>query len=105
MSGNFFQETSVLRFHLQRFRARNSNEMDYSEEEELPLLAFVLIDESFETVRKKRRRHRFWVWEIFKQRDQQEVFSNLLRELQLGDIENFFRLVFLYFFHNCLNIM
>ena len=112
MSDNFFQETDVLRFHLQRFSAKDIiiNEMDSSEEEELALLAFVLIDEGHETERKKRRKHRFWVREIFKQRDQQGVFSNLLRELRLGDRENFFRFVFLSsymksYHHRCLIII
>ena len=68
--------------------------MDSSEEEELALLAFVLIDDGQENERKKRRKHRFWVRKIFRQRDQKGVFSTLLRELRLGDRENFFRLVF-----------
>ena len=68
--------------------------MDSSEEEQYALIAFVLIDDGQETERKIRRKHRFWVREIFRQRDQKEVFSNLLRELRLGDRENFFRLVF-----------
>lgn len=65
--------------------------MDSSEEEELALLTFVLIDEEHRVERKKKRRHRFWIREIYKQRDKQGVFSHLLRELRLGDRENFFR--------------
>ena len=68
--------------------------MNSSEEEELALLTFVLIDDEHKVERKKKRKHRFWIREIYKQRDQQGVFSNLLRELRLGDRENFFRLGF-----------
>ena len=61
------------------------------EEEELALFTFVLIDDESRAERKKKRKHRFWIREIYKQRDKQGVFSNLLRELRLGDRENFFR--------------
>lgn len=64
--------------------------MDSSEEEELALLAFDMIDNDRKKT-KKRRKHRFWVRDIFKQREQQGVFSNLLRELRLGDRECFFK--------------
>ena len=54
--------------------------MNSSEEEELALHTFVLIDDEHRVERKKKRKHRFWIREIYKQRDQQGVFSNLLRE-------------------------
>jgi len=56
-------------------------------EEELALLTFVLIDDVHKVERKKKRKHRFWIREIYKKRDQQRAFSNLLRELRLGDRE------------------
>ena len=65
--------------------------MNSSEEEELALFTFVLIDDESRAERKKKRKHRFWIREIYKQRDKQGVFLNLLRELRLGDRENFFR--------------
>ena len=58
--------------------------MNSSEEEEVALFTFVLIDDESRAERKKKRKHRFWIREIYKQR----VFSNLLRELRLGDREN-----------------
>ena len=63
--------------------------MNSSEEEELALFTFVLIDDESRAERKKKRKHRFWIREIYKQRDKQGVFSNLLRELRLGDREFF----------------
>lgn len=62
--------------------------MDSSEEEDMVMLGFILIDEE-----KKRKKRRFWVREIFKQREKQGVFSNLLTELRLHDREFYFRLV------------
>ena len=41
--------------------------------------------------KKKKRKHRFWVREIYKKREEQGVFSNLLRELRLDDREYFFK--------------
>ena len=66
--------------------------MDSSEEEELFLLGFILLDDK----RKKRKtkKRRFWVREIFCQRERQGVFSNLLRELQLGFREYYFKYLF-----------
>ena len=59
-----------------------------SEEDELALLGFFLVDEE---KRKKVRKHRFWVRQILVERDRQGVFNNLLRELQFGDREYFFK--------------
>ena len=59
-----------------------------SEEEELAALAFILIDEE---KRKKVRKHRFWVRKIFRERERQGAFNNLLRELRQGDREYFFK--------------
>ena len=50
--------------------------MDSSEEEELFLLGFLLLDDKRE-----------------KKKNKQEVFSNLLCELELGDREYYFKLV------------
>ena len=66
--------------------------MDSSEEEELALLGFALIMNDGK--KKKKREHRFWVRDIYKKREEQGVFSNLLRELRLGDREYFFKYVF-----------
>ena len=60
-----------------------------SEEEELTLLGFALIMDDGK--KKKKRKHRFWVREIYKKREEQGVFSNLLRELRLDDREYFFK--------------
>ena len=65
--------------------------MDSSEEEELALLGIILIDDEEKERKKKKRKHRFWVREIYRQREQQGVFSNLIRELRLGDREYFFK--------------
>ena len=64
--------------------------MDSSEEEELALLGFALIMND-DGKKKKKREHRFWVRDIYKKREEQGVFSNLLRELRHGDREYFFR--------------
>ena len=63
--------------------------MDSSEEEELALLGFALIMD--DDRKKKKRKHRFWVREIYKKREEQGVFSNLLRELRLDDRDYFFK--------------
>ena len=51
----------------------------------------------------------FFLWrigrEIFRQRDQKGVFSNLLRELRLGDREKIFRLVFFSSINDILDII
>ena len=60
--------------------------MDSFEEEELFLLKFILVDD-----KRKKQKRRFWVREIFRQRERQGVFSNLLCELQLGDREYYFK--------------
>ena len=60
-----------------------------AEEEELFLLGFVLMGDKRKKEKTKKRR--FWVREIFHQRERQGVFSNLLRELQLGDREYCFK--------------
>lgn len=65
--------------------------MDSSEEEELALLGFVLIMNDDEKKKKLKRKHRFWVRDIYKKRKEQGIFSNLLRELRLGDREYFFK--------------
>ena len=41
--------------------------------------------------RRKKRKHRFWVVEIYETREEQGVFSNFLHELQLDDREYFFK--------------
>ena len=64
--------------------------MDSLEEEELALLGFALIMDD-DGKKKKKRKHRFWVREIYKKREEQGVFSNLLRELRLDDREYFFK--------------
>ena len=43
--------------------------------------------------KKKTKKRRFWVGEIFRQRERLGIFSNLLRELQLGDREYYFKQV------------
>ena len=47
-------------------------------------------------IQKNPKKRRFWVREIFCQRERQGMLSNLLRELQLGDREYYFK----YLFHN-----
>ena len=64
--------------------------MDSSEEEELALLWFTLIMNDDEK-NKKKREHRFWVRDIYKKREEQGVFSNLVHELRLGDKKYFFK--------------
>ena len=68
--------------------------MDSSEEEELALVGFTLImDDDGKT--KKKRKHRFWVRKIYKKREEQGVFSNVLRELRLDD-RVFFQVSFIF---------
>ena len=62
--------------------------MDSLEEEELALLGFPLI---MDDDGKKKKKRKFWVREIYKKREEQGVFSNLLRELRLDDREYFFK--------------
>ena len=59
--------------------------MDSFEEEELFLLGFILLTDKRK--KKKTKKRRLWVCEMFCQRERQGVFSNLLRELQLGGRE------------------
>ena len=54
------------------------------------MLGFALIMDG-DRKKKKKRKHRFWVREIYKKREEQGVFSNLLRELRLDDREYFFK--------------
>ena len=63
-----------------------------SEEEELFLLGFISLDDKRKK-KKKTKKRRFWVREIFRQRERLGIFSNLLRELQLGDREYYFKQV------------
>lgn len=63
--------------------------MDLSEEKELFLLGFILLDDKRK--KKKTKKGRFWVGGIFRQSEKQVVFSNLLRELRLGDKEYYFK--------------
>ena len=63
--------------------------MDLSEEKELFLLGFILLDDKRK--KKKTKKDRFWVGVIFRQSEKQGVFSNLLRELQLGDKKYYFK--------------
>ena len=65
--------------------------MDSPEEEELFLLGFILLGDKRKNEKTKKRR--FWVREIFHQHERQAVFSNLFRELQLGDREYCFKQV------------
>ena len=69
-------------------------QMGSSEEEELALFGFVLIMD--DDGKKKKKKHRFWIREIYKKREEQGVFSNLLRELRLDDREYFFTLIFFF---------
>ena len=52
---------------------------------------FVLLVLKKQIDRHKRRRHRFWVREIFQRRNEYGVFYTLKQELRLGDREYFFR--------------
>ena len=52
---------------------------------------FVLLVLKKQIDRHKRRRHRFWVREIFQRRNEYGVFYTLMQELRLGDREYFFR--------------
>jgi len=63
--------------------------MDSSEEEELVLLSVLLVDEK--STKKQRKKRRFWVREIFRRRNDQGVFTNLVNELQFGDREYYFK--------------
>ena len=63
--------------------------MDLSEEKELFLLGIILLDDKRK--KKKTKKDRFWVGGIFRQSEKQGVFSNLLRELQLGDKKYYFK--------------
>ena len=47
-----------------------------------------------ERTKKKVKKRRFWIREIFGQRERQEVFSNLHFKLQLGDREYYFKYLF-----------
>ena len=86
------QETDVP---LEKVNARKLSftwKMDSSEEKELFLLGFILVDDKWK--KKKPKKRRFWVREIFLQRERQAVFSNLPCELQLGDREDYFKYLF-----------
>ena len=72
--------------------------MDSSEEKELALLGFALIMDD-DGKKNKKRKHRFWVREIYKKREEQGVFSNLLRELRLDD-RVFFQVSFISWSNN-----
>ena len=63
--------------------------MDSSEEDELLMFGVMLLDDGKK--KKKCKKRRFWVRQIFKEREKQGVFSNLLRELRFGDREYFFK--------------
>ena len=61
--------------------------MDSSEEEDLAMLAVILIDDEGT---KQLRRRRFWIREIFRRREIQGAYLNLLQELKIHDREYFF---------------
>ena len=60
--------------------------MDSSEEEDLAMLAVILIDDEGT---KQLRRRRFWIREIFRWRETQGAYLNLLQELKIHDKEYF----------------
>ena len=62
--------------------------MDLSKEEEIALLSVILFDNK--SRKKKEKKRRFWVREIFQHRQEHGVFSDLVTELQLGDREYYF---------------
>ena len=51
------------------------------------MLAVILIDDE---MRKQIRRRRFWIREIFRRRETQGAYLNLLQELKIHDREYFF---------------
>ena len=56
---------------------------------ELFLLGFIFLDD--ERKKKNTKKRQFWVREIFRHCERQRVFSNLLRELKLGDRKYYFK--------------
>ena len=60
--------------------------MDSTEKEDLAMLAVILIDDER---RKQLRRRRFWIREIFRRRETQGAYLNLLQELKIHDEEYF----------------
>ena len=81
-------------FPFEKLNARKLSfawKINSSEKEELFLLGFILLDDKRKN--KKTKKSLFWVCEILHQRKRQGVFSNLLRELQLGDREYYFKLL------------
>ena len=79
-------------FSLEKLNARKlsfTSKMGISEDEELFLLGFIFLNDKRK--KKKAKKRRFWVYEIFRQRERQGMFSNLPRELQLADREYYFK--------------
>ena len=71
-------------FSLEKLNARKlsfTSKMGISEDEELFLLGFIFLNDKRK--KKKAKKRRFWVYEIFRQRERQGMFSNLLVSFNL----------------------
>ena len=64
--------------------------MNSSEEEKLAPITSDVIDNENKAERKKKRKYRFWIREIYKQRDKRFLFKEfLIRNLRLKKAEDF----------------
>ena len=82
-------KASVIRFTLQhiksKFRSSFDITSDYVEEDILFFQLVVL----FLMKKTKKRKRKEWVWELFREREENRGFNNLIQEIKLADTESF----------------
>ena len=62
--------------------------MSESEEKDILFLQIVFL---FKMKKKKMRKRKIWVQELFRKREEKGAFNNLIQKMKLADRESFFR--------------
>ena len=62
--------------------------MSYSEGKDILFLQLVVL---FKMKKKKRRKRKIWVRELFRKREEKGAFHSLIRKMKLTDRESLFR--------------
>ena len=62
--------------------------MSESEEKDILFLQIVFL---FKMKKKKMRKRKIWVQELFRKREEKGAFNNLIQNMKLADRESFFR--------------
>ena len=54
-------------------------------------IIFLQLVVSFKVKKKKRRKRKIWVRELFRKREEKRAFNSLIQKMKLADRESFFR--------------